>query len=142
MSILPQFLWGVTSIFIPKKRSLSLNSLNSLCLKKILQFEKDYSTTQLLIKTRLPKELQEQLYTFRQGPKWKFVREDAYIEYLKQKKNNPDLDQYFTDYDGRSYTLFGILGDVRGRIKEKSIAPRRGLPKDISFPIKQELKKW
>lgn len=45
-------------------------------------------------------------------------------------------------FDWRCYNLFGWLGDVRNYSEAPPIAPRRGLPADMSAALVQEWDEW
>jgi hypothetical protein len=52
--------------------------------------------------------------------------------------DEPDSDQYRNWlWDGRSYRLFAILADVRNYDGLEPISEARGLPEDVSEPIRQ-----
>ncbi len=53
-----------------------------------------------------------------------------------------NLPQSDEPYQGRNYTLFSFLADVRNYHEIKPLSAPRGVPKDLSEGIKEEVEKW
>lgn len=63
------------------------------------------------------------------------------LEYKEKESSFSSWNTYATDISlGRSYTIFGLLANVRG--PEELLGPPKGVPEDASFHYKDIVEKW
>lgn len=76
-------------------------------------------------------------YWFKAGKEFK----DSYFD---PKKPMSDYNEITTDepYQGRNYSLFALLADVRNDHDLTPLSEPKGLPKDVSEEIKEKAEEW
>lgn len=65
----------------------------------------------------------------------------AYVE-RRDGSGNWEYDAACPMFDGRNYSLFGWLADVRNYSKVPSIVAGRGLPADVSDAVREDYDEW
>lgn len=69
---------------------------------------------------------------------WKYL----YKEEKRKYGGDYEWNENFYGYEGRNYSLFGILAGVRRKDLPQIVPELRGLPKDLSPEVKKEADDW